>query len=156
GHELEEVEPPWQEDAVRELFGMVFSSHIALSIASSGVIAGREPTEEDMEPMSWAIYSMMSRLGAVESGRATGRLQAFARRLVAFLAPYDALLTPALALRPLPIGTLDTAAPNPMSTFTQSGMFTPFTPVFNATGQPGISVPLYEGDDGLPLAVQLV
>ena len=34
--------------------------------------------------------------------------------------------------------------------------FTPFTPVFNATGQPGIAVPLFEGEDGLPLGVQLV
>ena len=73
-----------------------------------------------------------------------------------FLAPYDALLTPALAERPLPLGTLDTAAPDPMSTFTRSGLFTPFTPVFNASGQPGISLPLYQGEDGLPLGVQLV
>ena len=87
---------------------------------------------------------------------AGAQLQGFARRLVSFLAPYDALLTPALAERPLPLGTLDTAAPDPMSTFTRSGLFTPFTPVFNASGQPGISLPLFQGEDGLPLGVQLV
>jgi amidase len=43
-----------------------------------------------------------------------------------------------------------------MSTFTRSGLFTPFTPVFNASGQPGISLPLYQGEDGLPLGVQIV
>jgi amidase len=43
-----------------------------------------------------------------------------------------------------------------MSTFTRSGLFTPFTPTFNASGQPGISVPLFHGEDGLPLGVQLV
>ena len=43
-----------------------------------------------------------------------------------------------------------------MSTFTRSGLFTPFTPIFNASGQPGVSVPLFEGEDGLPLGVQLV
>jgi amidase len=43
-----------------------------------------------------------------------------------------------------------------MSTFTRSGLFTPFTPIFNATGQPAISLPLYDGADGLPLGVQLV
>jgi amidase len=84
------------------------------------------------------------------------RLQAFARRLVASLAPYDALLTPALAERPLALGTLDTAAPEPMATFTRSGLFTPFTPIFNASGQPGVSLPLFQGEDGLPLGVQLV
>jgi amidase len=156
GHTVEEVEPPWRDAELGELFGVVFSSHIALSIAYSGRVAGREPTAADMEPMSWAIHSMVGKLGAVPSMAAATRLQQFARRLVAFLEPYDALLTPALAERPLPLGTLDTAAPDPMSTFTRSGLFTPFTPVFNASGQPAISLPLYEGADGLPLGVQLV
>jgi amidase len=156
GHEVEEVTPPWQIEGLSELFGAVFSTHIALSIAYSGMVAGREPTAEDMEPMSWAIFSMVKKLGAVESIAATVQLQSHTRRLVSFLEPYDALLTPALAERPLPLGTLDTAAPEPMSTFTRSGLFTPFTPVFNASGQPGISLPLYEGDDGLPLGVQIV
>jgi amidase len=156
GHEVVEVEPPWRIDGLQELFGAVFSNHIALSIAYSGAIAGREPAEQDMEPMSWAIYSMIQKLGAVEGMAAGVQLQAHVRRLISFLSPYDALLTPALAERPLSLGTLDTAAPEPLATFTRSGLFTPFTPVFNASGQPGISLPLYEGADGLPLAVQLV
>jgi len=156
GHEVEQVDPPWQEDSVRELFGVVFSSHIALSIAYSGRVAGREPTADDMEAMSWAIFSMVKKLGAVDILAANAALQQFARRLISFLDPYDVLLTPALAERPLPLGTLDTDADEPMSTFRRSGLFTPFTPVFNASGQPGISVPLYEGEDGLPLGVQLV
>jgi amidase len=156
GHTVEEVDPPWQVDGLSEMFGVVFSNHIALSIAYSGVVAGREPTAQDMEPMSWAIFSMIKQLGAIEGLAAAVQLQSFARRLVAFLEPYDALLTPALAERPLPIGTLDTAAPDPMSTFTRSGLFTPFTPVFNASGQPAVSLPLFQAKDGLPLAVQIV
>ncbi len=156
GHEVVDVVPPWQQDGLGELFGAVFASQIALSIAYSGRVAGRVPVAGDMEPMSWAIFSMISKMGAIDVLAANVQLQAFARRLVAFLAPYDALLTPSLAQRPLPIGTLDTAAPEPMATFTQSGLFTPFTPVVNATGQPAISLPLYQGRDGLPLGVQLV
>jgi amidase len=156
GHEVVEVDPPWQGEELKALFAAVFSNHVALSIAYSGIVGGHEPTAEDMEPMSWAIYCMAQALNAVQGMGAVVRLQAFARSLVSFLAPYDALLTPALAERPLPLGTLDTAAPDPMSTFTRSGFFTPFTPVFNASGQPGISLPLYEGEDGLPLGVQIV
>jgi amidase len=155
GHVVEEVDPPWQVEGLSEIFGAVFSNHIALSIAYSGIVAGREPTAADMEPMSWAIFAMIQHLGAIEGLAAATRLQSFARHLVAFLEPYDALLTPALAQRPLPIGTLDTSAPDPMSTFTASGLFTPFTPVFNASGQPAISLPLFQGEDGLPLGVQL-
>jgi amidase len=156
GHDVEEVVPPWQVEGLQELFGAVFSVQISLSIAYSGLVAGREPSAEDMEPMSWAIFSMVRKLGAVEGMAAIVQLQAHTRQLVSFLEPYDALLTPALAERPLPLGTLDPAAPEPLSTFTRSGLFTPFTPVFNASGQPGISLPLYEGEDGLPLGVQIV
>ncbi len=156
GHTVEEVDPPWLVEGVSELFGGVFSTHIAVSIAFSGVVGGKEPSAEDMEPMSWAIFSMTKHLSAVQGMTMTFQLESFTRQLVAFLEPYDMLLTPALAERPLPLGTLDTAAPEPMSTFTRSGLFTPFTPVFNASGQPGISLPLFHGDDGLPVGVQLV
>jgi len=156
GHDVQEVDPPWQVEGLSELFGAVFCVQIALSIAYSALLAGREPTAGDMEPMSWAIWSMCQQINAVESQAASARLQAFARSLVAFLEPYDALLTPALAERPLPIGSLDTAAAEPMATFTRSGTFTPFTPVVNATGQPAVSLPLFQGEDGLPLGVQLV
>ena len=156
GHEVEEVDPPWLLEGLSELFGAVFSVHIALSITYSGLVGGREPTAEDMEPMSWAIFSMVGHLNAVQGATATAQLQAFTRQLVSFLEPYDALLTPSLAERPLELGTLDTAAPDPMATFSRSSLFTPFTPVFNASGQPGISLPLIQGEDGLPLGVQIV
>ncbi len=159
GHEVEEVDPPWRIEGLSELFGAVFSIHIALPIVYSGMVAGRGVSgvsEKDMEPMSWAIYSMIQGINSVQGLGLEIQLQALTRQLVSFLAPYDALLTPALAERPLPLGTLDTAAPDPMSTFTRSGLFTPFTPVFNASGQPGISLPLFQGEDGLPLGVQLV
>jgi len=156
GHEVEEVDPPWPVEGLSEVFGVVFAIHIAMSIAASGAIAGREPTAEDMEPMSWAIFSMVQSLNAVQGAGLAVQLQGFARQLVSFLAPYDALLIPALAERPLPLGLLDTAAENPMGTFSRSALFTPFTALFNADGQPAISLPLFQGEDGLPLGVQIV
>ena len=69
---------------------------------------------------------------------------------------YDLVLTPALAKRPVRHGEIDPCGENPAYEFKKSGEFTPYTAPFNVTGQPAISVPLYHGDDGLPLAVQLV
>ena len=42
-----------------------------------------------------------------------------------------------------------------LADFARSGRFTPYTAIFNVTGQPAISVPLFHGDDGLPLSIQL-
>jgi amidase len=156
GHDVQEVDPPWQIEGLRDVFGSVFAVQVAASIAFSAAVAGREPSAEDMEPMSWAIYSMVQNLNAVQSAGLYVQLQGFARRLISFLDPYDALLTPALAERPIPLGLLDTAAADPMATFTRSSLFTPFTPIINASGQPAVSLPLFQGEDGLPLAVQIV
>jgi amidase len=46
----------------------------------------------------------------------------------------------------------------PMAAFARSGTFTPFTALFNVSGQPAITVPLFDREDGIatPLSVQLV
>ena len=95
-------------------------------------------------------------MSAVEYVGCVAQLQALARGVVAFFAEYDVLLTPALAERPLRIGECDGLGEKPMADFARSGQFTPFTALFNVTGQPAISVPAGFGDDGLPTNAQLV
>jgi amidase len=157
GHAVEEVVPPWQSDDLADMFGDYFAAHIAVGVYFASIVGGRpEPSSDDMEPLSWALWERSLGISAVAFQILQTQLQARMRALVTFLDAYDVLLTPALAQRPVPLGTLDNAAPDPLATFARSGYFTPFTPIFNASGQPAISVPLFEGDDGLPLAVQLV
>ena len=79
-----------------------------------------------------------------------------ARTIVAFLAPYDAVITPALAQRPVPTGAIHGLGPDPWGHYRRSGQFTPYTAIVNVTGLPAISLPLYHGADGLPVAVQLI
>ena len=79
-----------------------------------------------------------------------------ARSIVDVLAPYDVVVTPALARRPVPIGEIDGLGPDPMVNYRRSATFTPFTAIVNVTGQPAIALPLYHGEDGLPTAVQLI
>ena len=87
---------------------------------------------------------------------AENRLQSVARSLVQFLAPFDAVITPALAQRPLRTGEVHGRGPDPWDHFRRSGLFTPYTAICNVIGLPAISLPLYQGDDGLPAAVQVI
>ena len=75
-------------------------------------------------------------------------------RITALWDEFDVLMTPALARTAIPAeGGYGRPAPLAIDA---AGRFTPFTPIFNLTGQPAISVPAGVGSDGLPLAVQLV
>jgi amidase len=69
----------------------------------------------------------------------------------------DVLLTPTLAKPPIEIGALEPKeGEQPVQMLMNSAGFVPFTPVWNVTGQPAISLPLHQTESGLPVGVQLV
>jgi amidase len=158
GHDVEQVEPPWHQPALLELFTAAFGPGICTQIAFAALLAGREVEQPDVEPLSWELWKRSKAIDSVGAQIAAVRLQAFARAIVTWSDPYDAILTPALAQPPVPIGELDPCGPDPWGTFARSGQFTPFTAIANVTGSPAISLPLYErsGEPALPLAVQLI
>ena len=156
GHEVVEVDPPWRRPALFERFTAIFGPAVCSQIAVTARIAGREPREADMEPLSWALWELSRRIDAVDAAVVALEMQAFARAITVWAEPYDAILTPALARPPLATGELDPCGPDPLGTFRRSGHFTPYTAIANVTGAPAISLPLYARDDGLPLAVQLI
>jgi amidase len=155
GHEVEEVDPSWAETGMLQLFTAVFGASVSLGVAYAGMVGGREPSEDAVEPLTWELYRHSIDAHSVAYLSALAQLQRRAREVVGFLMPYDALLTPALGERPVPIGEIDSTADDPLEVLARSGRFTPYTAMFNVTGQPAISLPLFHGDDGLPLAVQL-
>jgi amidase len=155
GHKVEEVRAPWEEQDLLAAFTLVFGTPVGKSMWFGGQVTGREPTPELVEPLTWGIWEAIRGRNPVDFQLAQSRLAAAARTIVALWEDYDAVLTPALAQRPVRIGEIDSCSDNPWDDFHRSGEFTPYTAVFNVTGQPAISLPLFHGDDGLPLAVQL-
>jgi amidase len=155
GHEVEEVAAPWVGQNLFQVFTLVFGTPIAMGLFFGAQVTGREPAEELTEPLSWKIWEGINKRSSLDYLLARTQLGAFSRGVVALWNQYDVVLTPALAQRPVRIGEIDSCSDEPMEDFRRSGEFTPYTAIFNVTGQPAISLPLFHGDDGLPLAVQL-
>jgi amidase len=156
GHEVVEAAPALPGPETAALFAQVFGAHIALGISYGELLAGRPPGDDEIEPLSRAIHELAQRTTSVGYVAAVAQLQALARGVIAFFAEYDLLLTPALAERPLPIGELSGCGEEPLEDFARSGRFTPFTALYNVTGQPAAAIPVAMGEDGLPTSVQLV
>src|SRR5439155_24242918 len=146
----------WADERLLPMLSAAFMRAIPLRVSWSGVPGGRDPRPEDMQRLSWALYDRVRSTSALEVAGAHAQLQFSMRRLIEALDAFDIVVTPGLAQRPLPLGTLDPDAEDPFATLAASGRFTPFTAAFNATGQPALMLPLFQGDDGPPTAVQLV
>lgn len=156
GHEVTAVDdPPWTIPGMLELFTASFGPAVSTQIAFGALLAGREPAEDDMEALSWAIWNVSKGIDSVQAQLAAAQLQGFARQMVTWTAGSDVVLTPTLAEAPVEIGVLDPTKADPMGTFARAGRFTPYTAISNVTGAPAISVPLSE-HEGLPLGVQLI
>jgi amidase len=156
GHHIEEVTPPWSGLDLLSDFTRAFAPGIAMTSLVGAKATGRELSEADVEPLTWEMYEHARNQDTLSYLSALSRLENVGRALVAFLAEYDMLLTPALARRPVPIGEIHGRGPDPWGNYRRSGHFTPYTAVVNVMGLPAIALPLYQGDDGLPTAVQLV
>jgi amidase len=156
GHEVEETSPPQPGPDTLETFISVFGPLVALGIGYGEQLAGRPPDEDEIEPVSRAVWDLARTLPATGYLTALAQLQILARTTIAFFADYDVLLTPVLASRPLPIGALNGCGPDPEGDLRRSGTFAPYTPLWNITGQPAVAVPIGVGEDGLSTSVQLV
>jgi amidase len=155
GHAVEEFDPPWAGERLLHPFTLVFGTPVALGMWFGGQATGREPSAELVEPLTWTIWEGIRERDPLDYLLARTRLTAASRPIVALWDRYDAVLTPALAERPVRIGEIDSCSDDPWEDFHRSGQFTPYTALYNVTGQPAISLPLFHGEDGLPLGVML-
>lgn len=157
GHYVEEIPSPIPAgDVTVGTFTALWAANIAASVMHGQIVSGNQPSLETIEPLSMWLYEMGMAIPSPAYIGALATSQAIARGIVATWADWDLMLTPALAQRPVTHADIDPCDDDPQQTFDKGAEFTPFTPIFNMTGQPAISVPLFHGDDGLPTGVQLV
>jgi amidase len=146
GHEVEDIAVPMPREAVP-----TFETCWAVLTALSPAPPGRESS---LRPLTRWLSARGRAFSGPEFGLAMGAMRRFAADCLAVLAPYDVVLTPTLAVPPLPLGALRNDD-NPAADFEAQKAFTPWTSCWNVTGMPAVSLPLHWTPDGLPVGVML-
>ncbi len=143
-------------------FGALWSTNMGVSMARIGEQLGREITIDDVELVNWMQADFARKFSGIDYAQALAANVTFRRAVQRWWAPapdgdgFDLLITPTLAEPPVPLGTFNTDPAAPMAPMARAGQYVPFTPAFNSSGQPAISLPLHWTAEGLPVGVQLV
>ena len=154
------VEPAWpaclSDTSLVEKFMALWATQMAMAARGFGETLGREVTADDIEPVNGVLVQQAQRLTAVDYAAAQAAGWAFRRELQQWWADgWDLLLTPTLAEPPLPLTEFENNPERPSAPMRRAGQFAAFTPPFNMSGQPAISLPLYRNAEGLPIGIQL-
>ncbi|HEU4850266.1 MAG TPA: amidase [Terrimesophilobacter sp.] len=107
-----------------------------------------------LEPLTQWLVARGRELSARELAEALAALALYERSVIRQFAGFDAVMTPALAMTPRPIGWYD--QDDAELNFAQQVQYTPFTSFLNVSGLPAITLPVARTDDGLPMGVQLI
>jgi Asp-tRNA(Asn)/Glu-tRNA(Gln) amidotransferase A subunit family amidase len=145
GHDVVEAAPPWRAEDTIDHFTRIWQ----IGPATAGV--------DDLsllEPLNRMLAERARATPSPEAAVAVMRLQALARRIVSFWQDVDVVVTPTLALPPVPVGW--TWDDDPQVSFERQWHWTPFTAIVNVTGQPAMSVPLHRSGDGLPIGAHVI
>lgn len=127
--------------------------------SAAGIPAHSEAELALLEPLTAWLVREGRALPASQLAEALAWLAGFERRFIAQLAGLDAVLTPALALTPRPLGWYDPH--DAERNFTQQVQYTPWTSMVNVAGLPALTLPVgltpdHLPEPGLPMGVQLI
>jgi amidase len=156
GHQVEGAALFVDSDAFLGNFVNAWAAGNAWAIADWEQRLGRPVTEEEVEPLSWSLIGLGRSLNAPQYLTAVQNLQKVSRQIATSFEEFDVLLTPTLGEPPAPLGTFDSPPGEPLAGLFRAASYVPFTPLFNVTGQPAISLPLHWNEAGLPIGVQFV
>ncbi|MBD3648478.1 MAG: amidase [Pseudomonadales bacterium] len=137
-------------------FSVVGAAQLAADIEEFTEELGRPPREDELEPLSRRNVEAGKTRSGADVIRALRVVRQFTRDMEHEFRDIDVYLMPVLGT-PLPkIGYLDPNTLDPREQDRRSAEVFPFTPPFNATGQPAMSLPLFQDSEGLPIGMQFI
>src|ERR1700689_3118870 len=126
GHEVVDADLPFPEEAVPSFLAVWFTMAAFTPI---------QPAQEDqLLPLTQWLREQGRKISAADIFFHQAILQGSVRPAMAAMNQYDAILTPTVALPPRPVGWFDEV--EPAENFVRQTQFTPWTALFNLSGQP--------------------
>jgi amidase len=157
GHDVEQAAPAVEWEPFLDCMVDMWSANTAHGIDLFGAALGREPSRENLEPVTYAMWRYGAGLSGSEVLAALDHVNGVNRRLGAFFADWDVLLTPTLGHPQQQLGAYAAMGEaSPREVFGGWAHIEGFLPFFNCSGQPAISLPLHQATTGLPIGMQLV
>ncbi len=157
GHIVEEIAPEGLSyPNLFKTYGNLFTCITGRFIAYWEAELGKKLTEDQLEPVTWASYQAgLKRTGADYLG-VVEDIQRFSRKTARWYdeGGYDMILSPTICIPPTKLGAFQPVPEDPIRWARMSNTFVAFTYVFNMTGQPAMSVPLFWNEDNIPIGVQ--
>lgn len=176
GHDVEPARPTFDVHAFSKAFFLHFSALVAAELIAAEEKLGRPTKLGDVERTTWLLNLIGRSTDAGTFMYHRRKLFEVQREIAGFFQKYDVLLTPTLGKPPVRHGTIvatgwEGMLQDVVARVARPGLlklpglldravdraygFSPYTPVFNVTGQPSASVPLHFNAEGLPIGTML-
>lgn len=153
GHTVEEAAPDIDGPALAATLPAMVGAHFAASMALWGEQRGRPVTEDELEPVTWAMLRNAANISGVQMARNEVTIQLAAIAYAKFMQRYDVTLSPTITRKPERLEVLSLSPPDMKAFGKAIASFPAFCAFFNQTGAPAMSVPLHWTDDNLPIGM---
>ena len=151
GHSVESTKINFSSEEISLAIITIISSNVAYAVKSQSNQTGREVSNEYFENVTLQMAENGNNFSASDYINAIKINHRLGQELEKMFDQYDVLLSPVLASPPVKIGTIDMNT-NDMKTYVERlTKYSPFTGVFNQSGQPSMAVPLFRTKDNLPV-----
>lgn len=147
GHEVVEAAPEWAFDLEATLLSATIVA------ADEDAQAEVRPPEDTWDPWNQGLVGLARLQTASQLAAAEQKAMVVTRDVASFFSDVDLLITPTVAQPPPEVGWVGALQ---FEEFLELTAYTPFTGLWNLTGQPAASLPLALDDTGLPVGVQIV
>ncbi len=156
GHTVEAQPIPYDFWPLTELYLRITALQTAAWIDSMGAFVGRPPERDEIAPLYWSTMEKGRAISGVEHSNDVEAMRLMCRDMVGKMAAYDTWLMPTIPVPAREHGWYDMSLDAETYNKTRMGPDCAFTIPMNASGQPGISLPLHMSSGDLPIGVQFV